>query len=72
VGENGPELVYFNGGEGVLSAERTDAVLSSGGSYTITVNVAGNADESTAGRIAQQVKDVLEELEEDRRRRAYV
>lgn len=56
VGEEGPELVYFRGGERVLNARQTSAVLDSGGggttsiqlspSYTITGST--NADELAA------------------------
>ena len=31
VGEKGPELVYFNGGETVLNAEKTRNIITSGG-----------------------------------------
>jgi phage-related tail protein len=74
VGENGPEIVYFRGGERVLNAARTEGALSGtygSSSYTISVNVAGSATEETARNIAQQVREVLEELDEDRRRRVY-
>jgi phage-related tail protein len=74
VGEHGPELVSFRGGERVLTAARTQAALESygGNSYTVSVNVEGNATEDTAREIARQVRDALEEIDEDRRRRAYV
>lgn len=56
VGENGPELAYFQGGERVLNARQTSAVLDSGGGGTTSIqlspsyNITGsaNADELAA------------------------
>lgn len=82
VGERGPELVNFNGGEQVLTAETTKALLSrsSGGSATVTVsptiNIYGNADEETARESAEQIVEMviaaLDERGIDARRGEYV
>ena len=82
VGERGPELVNFNGGEQVLTAETTKALLSrsSGGSATVTVsptiNIYGNADEETAQESAEQIVEMviaaLDERGIDARRGEYV
>lgn len=80
VGENGPELVYFQGGEGVLNAKQTSAVLSAGpGSAAsvpvqITIQVQGNASQDTVGamedyaeRLAGLVTDrVMDRIDEQR------
>lgn len=76
VGEKGPELVYMNGGETVVPAATTAALLGERAgagavSYTVTVNVQGGATEDTARDIARAVRETLEDLEEDRRRRSY-
>lgn len=84
VGENGPELVNFRGGEQVLTAEKTNAILSrsssGGGGSTITIapvfQISGNADSDTlqqcAEQIVEMVKDALREEGIDDRRGAYV
>lgn len=84
VGENGPELVNFNGGEQVLTAEKTNAILSrssgGGGGNTITIapvfQISGNADSDTlrqcAEQIVEMVKDALREEGIDAQRGAYV
>ncbi|MGN1118311.1 MAG: phage tail tape measure protein [Acutalibacteraceae bacterium] len=79
VGEEGPELVKFNGGEKVYPAAETAAILDRNSvsvivSPNITIN--GNASEETAtvivDEIIEQVKAALEEAEIDARRGAYV
>lgn len=84
VGENGPELVNFNGGEQVLTAEKTNAILSrsssGGGGNTITIapvfQISGNMDSDTlrqcADQLVEMVKDALREEGIDERRGAYV
>lgn len=84
VGENGPELVNFRGGEQVLTAEKTNAILSrssSGeGGSTITIapvfQISGNADSDTlrqcAEQIVEMVKEALREEGIDAQRGAYV
>lgn len=82
VGERGPELVNFNGGEQVLTAETTKALLAKplgGGSATVTIsptiNIYGNADEETARESAEQIVEMvvaaLDERGIDARRGAY-
>lgn len=83
VGERGPELVNFSGGEQVLTADKTNALLSrasgGGGGNTITiapvVQVSGNADSDTiqqcADQIIERVQDALREAGIDARRGAY-
>ena len=50
VGEYGPELVYMRGGETVLTAKQTQAVMSSGGGgsrvVSVPVNIEFNGDAS--------------------------
>lgn len=83
VGERGPELVNFNGGEQVLTADTTNALLSrasgGGGSNTITIapviQVSGNADSDTiqqcVEQIVERVQEALREAGVDARRGAY-
>ena len=87
VGENGPELVMMHGGETVLDAETTDAVLSSRGgdeaSYVVTFapvyTINGNMDASEIEAVLrehdenlrEQMEEMLDEIESDRARRAY-
>lgn len=81
VGEEGPELVYMRGGERVVDAENTRALL--GGSNTITVspkfiinNNGGEIDEEQVSalseRLIESVMDALDEAGINRRRMAYV
>lgn len=84
VGERGPELVNFNGGEQVLTAEKTNAILSrpssGGGGNTITIapviQISGNADSDTMqqsiDQIIERIKDALLEAGIDAQRGAYV
>lgn len=83
VGERGPELVNFNGGEQVLTADKTNALLSrssGGGGNTITIapviQVSGNADSDTiqqcVEQIVERVQDALREAGIDARRGAYI
>ncbi len=81
VGENGPELMMFRGGERVVNADKTAEILNkSHGS--VSVNVApsivinGNASEDTASVISEeivtQVLDALQEAGIDAARRQYI
>jgi chromosome segregation ATPase len=121
VGEDGPEVVYFNGGERVMNAQETAAMQESmqiamieprllaayqmrdtyaaaersampaqAASYTerresdappsinVAIQIEGNATSETVEALrdysndfAERVRAVLEEIDEDRRRRAY-
>ena len=81
VGERGPELVNFNGGEQVLTAETTRALMAkpSGGSATITLSptfqINGNMDEDMLRQCTEQLVDmivaVLDERGIDARRGRY-
>lgn len=83
VGEEGPELVSFRGGEQVVPADPTDRLLRAmdgGGSpvsVSVTFNVTG-ADAATVGQLeqygetfAERVRAAVAEAMEDSRRRAY-
>ncbi len=80
VGEQGPELVSFRGGERVLTAARTAAVLSAPGSVSVqfSVQVEGNATAETvesirdyveSGDFKERVREALAEAQADARRR---
>jgi len=57
VGENGPELVNFRGGESVLPAGQTRAALSGGDTYNVTVQtLKADAD---IGRVIQDALNAL-------------
>lgn len=77
VGEYGPELVNFSGGEEVLTARKTAEIMSSGSPITINCefNISGNADQSTltecTDKIVERVRAVLQEESIDARRNAY-
>lgn len=81
VGENGPELAYFNGGETVLTAKQSAEAVAGSTTFspTITVQVAGNADASTVsdlrdylnGDFIDQLKDLFADMQADQRRRVY-
>lgn len=94
VGEEGPELVLFNGGEKVLNAQQTASLIHSpeaigasfGGStesrsvvYSPQYNISGgeNAEEIRAmlaehdAEMFEHFREVLDEEEDDARRRAY-
>ena len=86
VGEEGPELVYFGGGERVMDAARTSAILSTGSSAApVSIQVSfqlGNASgeaadqlrsagDEIAGRIREVVEDVLDRRQEELVRRRY-
>ena len=80
VGEDGPELVRMAGGEQVYTAAETKSILSGGGGQTITIApqfvVQGSMDESLAEeyaeKVAEMVRDKLDEDEVDARRGVYV
>lgn len=83
VGEEGPEIVYMNGGEKVVNAESTRAILSgSSQSTTITIspiftinNNGGEIDEKQVSELSERlVASVMEALEEagiDRKRAVF-
>ena len=83
VGEEGPEIVYMNGGEKVVNAENTRAILSGQSqSTTITIspiftinNNGGEIDDKQVAELSERlVSDVMDALEEagiDRRRAVY-
>lgn len=83
VGEEGPEIVYMNGGEKVVNAESTRAILGgSSQSTTITIspiftinNNGGEIDEKQASELSERlVASVMEALEEagiDRKRAVF-
>ena len=87
VGENGPELAYFGGGEQVFTAAETKAILGnsnsgSGGKEIVIspqfyINENNSSGEKTdwhkiADMIVEQVRDALKNEEIDARRKAYV
>lgn len=83
VGEEGPEIVYMHGGEKVIDAENTRAILGGGQNNTITIspqivinNSGGEIDEAQVSDISERlINDVMDALEEagiNRRRSAYV
>ncbi len=93
VGEEGPELVYFRGGEKVMYAAGTNdlrakaepavsAMLSGGGGgpapVQIVFQISGNATPETVQALrdygdefADRVREVLEDMSADAKRRAY-
>ncbi len=82
VGEEGPELVAMRGGETVIDAENTRALLSGGSGIQISIApqfvVNGEISETTESRLQEMsaqlidmVKDALEEAGIDRKRSVY-
>lgn len=76
VGEEGPELVYFKGGEQVIPARKTAQMMNGNISVSVAPKITVNgASESTgtiiADTIVAQVISALEEAGIDSRRRAY-
>lgn len=83
VGEEGPEIVYMHGGEKVIDAENTRAIMGGGQNNTITIspqivinNNGGEIDEAQVSDLSERlITDVMDALEEagiNRRRSAYV
>lgn len=104
VGEEGPELVWFNGGEKVSTAHETEAIRRNAELYDFTaaepVSAAPNYSNSNSvvvnfapvyqlsgamdtaevrailaehdAEMKQQIKDTIDDIREDERRRAYV
>lgn len=83
VGEEGPELVMMHGGERVIDAKNTEAILSGGGSG-VQINIApqfvvnSEVSESTENKLQEMsmqlvdmVKEALEEAGIDRQRSVY-
>lgn len=82
VGEEGPEIVYMHGGEKVIDAENTRAIMGGGQNNTITIspqivinNSGGEIDEAQVSdlseRLISNVMDALEEAGINRKRSAY-
>jgi phage-related tail protein len=84
VGENGPELVNFRGGEQVITSAQTAAMLDrSGGGVNLTVSpvyqISGTADPDSLRAVLDDNNDtlrdlilgVIQEAQEDSVRRAY-
>ncbi len=82
VGEEGPELVAMRGGEKVIDAENTKALLSGGAGVQISIApqfvVNGEVGEITENKLQEMsaqlidmVKDALEEAGIDRQRSVY-
>lgn len=81
VGENGPELAYFGGGERVINADNTlrllDDYQSSTGNITVapSITIQGSADsgtvESIKDAVVESVLMALEEADLDARRSVY-
>lgn len=79
VGEKGPELVKFQGGEAVYNAEETKAILKGGGGNTITIApsfvISGNNDganwQEAEERMVELIKETLRDEGIDARRSAY-
>lgn len=82
VGEEGPELIAFRGGEKVLNANETKAVLSGTSGLqnhvSVAINIQGNATndvlqmlEEYGNQIAETVMNAIEDANADSRRRAY-
>ena len=85
VGEEGPELVYLNGGEKILNAKQTSRGATMGANApvsinaSVTFNIEGKADRATVDALqqygnefAQRVLEVVENATTDSRRLAYV
>lgn len=82
VSEEGPELVAMHGGERVIDAENTKALLSGSAGTQITIApqfvISGNVDETTEDKLQEMseklidmVKDALNEAGIDRQRSVY-
>ena len=85
VGEHGPELELFRGGEKVIPADETAKILrmpqatgNTENHISVSFQISGNATPETVDqlraygdRLAEQVAEILEERDQDRRRRAY-
>ena len=81
VGEEGPELVMMRGGETVLNAHTTQAVLGAGmeiNSPLVEINIEGNAGQEVVDQLnryseelAARVIAIMQEFETDKRRMAY-
>lgn len=81
VGEEGPEFVMMHGGETVLNAHTTQAVLGSGteiNSPLVEINIEGNAGQEVVDQLnryseelAERVISIMQDLQTDRKRTAY-
>ncbi len=82
VGEQGPELVYFRGGERVVPAAETAAILAGGGGFApnvqFNIHVEGNASPETVESLnrwgedfAEHVLEVLADAQRNAARQGY-
>lgn len=86
VGEEGPELVYMNGGEKVLTAHETVNALSGSGSggnvsvnFSPSYNVSGSQNaseirsvlEEQSANLREQITEIMEDIVTDKMRVAY-
>lgn len=81
VGEEGPELVMMRGGETVLNARTTQAVLGAGmeiNSPLVEINIEGNAGQEVVDQLNRYSEElaaraiaIMQEFETDKRRIAY-
>ncbi len=80
VGEEGPELVNFNGGERVYTAEETKSILNAdGGGISVTIHQNVTLGSGTTTSMVEEMNDdlvdkiqsVIASMLEDRRRNAY-
>lgn len=82
VGERGPELVAFRGGESVINAENTRAILSNSGGSGAVYNISpsfvvnGNADrgvlEDFSAELVELIEETIDRRSADTRRGAYI
>lgn len=81
VGEEGPELVQFGGGERVYTASETRGILTSeAGGISVTINQSVSLGAGTTSEmvgemnddLVEKIKAVLIEIVENQRRNAYV
>lgn len=81
VGERGPELVTFNGGEKVIPADRTEKILrertSTSNAINVNFTINGTASEGIVSQLrdygqdfAERVASVLENMQNDQMRRS--
>lgn len=81
VGENGPELMFMNGGERIIDANHTRQIIEDGGTsmdLNLNFNISGSATPETVreaaklgDNIEKRVENVLRRMGIDARRRGY-
>lgn len=80
VGEDGPELMFMNGGERIIDANHTRAITDGGGAMelNLNINVSGNPTpeamreiRKTGDDIEKRIENVLRRMGIDARRRAF-